>query len=116
MAVVAPITATGLFNNGESSPRDAQSMEFFNLPGIEYLYSGDTIKIASAFASLSRNVCMEGGLCAAEGRSKSALYEGISPIAGMSNKTPAGNSFETLFNKRVLNYSLQDCLRFLQSV
>jgi hypothetical protein len=31
----APIGATGLFNNGESAPRDAQSIAFFNQPEME---------------------------------------------------------------------------------
>jgi hypothetical protein len=47
----APITAAGMWSK-EFCPhgRDAQSIAFFNAPGIERLYSGVTKRIASTAA------------------------------------------------------------------
>lgn len=62
--VLAPITATGLprrelLGNG----RDAQSSAFFNAPGIDPLYSGVAIRIASASAIARRNDATAEGGC-----------------------------------------------------
>jgi hypothetical protein len=51
MPVLDESTAAGLFRTGESaSGREAQSSAFLSAPGIEELYSGVEIRIASASA------------------------------------------------------------------
>jgi hypothetical protein len=54
--VLAPITATGLLRQALSgNGRDAQSTAFLRAPGIEPLYSGVAIRIASAAAIARRS-------------------------------------------------------------
>ena len=58
-AAGADCSATGLSLNGWSFMRDTQSIAFFSPPGIDQLYSGDTmitpsaLRMASAQASAS---------------------------------------------------------------
>ncbi len=56
MPVLVPITATGLFFSAASAVgREAQSMAFLSTPGMEWLYSGVAIRIASASAIAARS-------------------------------------------------------------
>ena len=58
----APITAAGMWSN-EFCPhgRDAQSIAFFNAPGIERLYSGVTKSTASTAAIDALSARASGG-------------------------------------------------------
>ena len=60
--IEAPITAAGMWWK-EFCPhgRDAQSMAFFNAPGIDRLYSGVTNRTASAAAIASLSAVASGG-------------------------------------------------------
>src|SRR5438552_4012908 len=62
--------------NGCGLKRDTQSIEFFNTPGIEALYSGELITKASLLWMHSRSLSAPGGNPAVSCRS--ALYEGAS--------------------------------------
>jgi hypothetical protein len=57
--------------NGCGLARDTQSIAFFNTPGIDPLYSGDTITNASAASSRERNSCAPSGRPAAVSTSPS---------------------------------------------
>ena len=58
MPVLDESTAAGLFRTGDSaSGRDAQSSAFLSTPGIDELYSGVEIRIASASSSAALKRC-----------------------------------------------------------
>src|ERR671918_2358031 len=89
MPGLAPKMAVGLSLKGWSGGRDAQSIAFLSTPDIERLYSGVTIRSASAARMLSRNSCSGGGnpRCLT-----SSLYGWIGARSNVSMVMPAGAS------------------------
>ncbi len=63
-------STTGLSLNGCSFMRDTQSMAFLSPPGIDQLYSGDTMMIASAARMASAQALTSAGKPADCWRSK----------------------------------------------
>ena len=61
MPPAADWNATGLFSNGWSFMRDTQSMAFFNPPGIDQLYSGETMIRPSALRMASAQAFTSAG-------------------------------------------------------
>ena len=61
MPPAADCNATGLSLNGCSFMRDTQSMAFFSPPGIDQLYSGDTMISASALRMASAQAFTSAG-------------------------------------------------------
>ena len=92
--VVAPAMATVLFLNELPRCRaDAQSMAFFSTPGIEPLYSGVTIKSASAASMRSRRSS------AAAGGSKLALVEVL--VVGRKQRQSVVEIHEDAFGREL---------------
>ena len=61
MPPAADWSATGLSLNGWSFMRDTQSMAFFRPPGIDQLYSGETMITPSALRMASAHACTSAG-------------------------------------------------------
>ena len=61
MPPAADCSATGLSLNGCSFMRDTQSMAFFRPPGIDQLYSGDTMISPSALRMASAQATASAG-------------------------------------------------------
>src|SRR5674476_1310912 len=68
--------------------REAQSMAFFNAPGIERLYSGVMNRTASEPAIAALSACGSAG----QSLSKSGLYSGRLPIGSSVNSRSWGAS------------------------
>ncbi len=83
------MTAAGMWSK-EFCPhgRDAQSMAFFNAPGIERLYSGVTNSTASEAAIASLRALGRAG----KSLSKSGLYSGRLPIGSSVKSRSSGAS------------------------
>ena len=90
MPVLDESTAAGLLRTGDSaSGRDAQSSAFLSTPGIDELYSGVEIRIASA--SVECRLEPLHGVGWSPGMSSSASYGGISFSPWYSSmSTPSG--------------------------
>ena len=89
MPGLAPKIAVGLPLNGWSGGREAQSIAFLSTPETPRLYSGVTIRTASAARILSRSSCSGGGKpCCLT----SSLYGWIGARSKVSMVMPAGAS------------------------
>jgi hypothetical protein len=95
----APMIAVGLrANELRLRGRDPQSIAFFSAPGIERLYSGETIRMPSADSTAALKSSAGCGISG----SKSGLKSGRSPMPISNNSSDSGASAMSAFDSRRL--------------